>query len=90
MHVCVFVCVYVFVLISLTIQGMCYIETAGLDGETNLKIRQVECGENARCVCVIVSQALDETCQWNEEGTLEQQLKGVEIECEPPNKRLYR
>lgn len=24
-------------------QGMCYIETSNLDGETNLKIRQVMC-----------------------------------------------
>lgn len=53
--------------------GMCYIETANLDGETNLKIRQsLPCS----AVCAPVNQ-------------LKSALNSAVIECDPPNARLY-
>lgn len=53
--------------------GMCYIETANLDGETNLKIRQsLPCSS----ICMQPAQ-------------LEETLNNATIECDPPNTRLY-
>eukprot|EP00033_Pygsuia_biforma_P001285 GCRY01001452.1.p1 GENE.GCRY01001452.1~~GCRY01001452.1.p1 ORF type:complete len:1119 (-),score=332.21 GCRY01001452.1:1076-4432(-) len=52
-------------------KSMCYIETAQLDGETNLKIRQ---GVPATADVTEVEQCRKFT---------------GEIECEPPNNRLY-
>jgi magnesium-transporting ATPase (P-type) len=60
-------------LCSSELNGMCYIETANLDGETNLKIRQsLPC----TAVCAPVNQ-------------LEAALNSAVIECDPPNARLY-
>ncbi|RWS16411.1 putative phospholipid-transporting ATPase IA-like protein [Dinothrombium tinctorium] len=53
--------------------GMCYIETANLDGETNLKIRQ--------------SLAATFNCVTSE--LLLKHLRLASVECEPPNKHLY-
>ncbi|RWS29547.1 putative phospholipid-transporting ATPase IA-like protein [Leptotrombidium deliense] len=53
--------------------GMCYIETANLDGETNLKVRQ--------------SLAATFHCVTSE--LLINDLSMASIECEPPNKHLY-
>lgn len=53
--------------------GMCYIETANLDGETNLKIRQ--------------SLASTSTC--TTPVLLEETLNDAIIECDPPNAKLY-
>jgi len=53
--------------------GMCYIETANLDGETNLKIRQ----------------ALPCTASCIDSRLIESTLNGVTIECDPPNAKLY-
>eukprot|EP01113_Clastostelium_recurvatum_P017915 TRINITY_DN2113_c0_g1_i1.p1 TRINITY_DN2113_c0_g1~~TRINITY_DN2113_c0_g1_i1.p1 ORF type:complete len:1143 (-),score=265.23 TRINITY_DN2113_c0_g1_i1:444-3872(-) len=53
--------------------GMCYIETANLDGETNLKIRQ----------------ALEETAPMTEPDQLQRALTNATINCEQPNNRLY-
>lgn len=54
--------------------GMCYIETANLDGETNLKIRQ--------------SLAATYECVTSEKIISNLSLT-TSIECEPPNKHLY-
>jgi phospholipid-transporting ATPase len=53
--------------------GMCYVETANLDGETNLKIRQ--------------SLAVTYECVTSEK--LVSDLSLAAIECDPPNKHLY-
>lgn len=53
--------------------GMCYVETANLDGETNLKIRQ-SLATTFECV----------TCD-----KLVSDLSLASIECDPPNKHLY-
>lgn len=53
--------------------GMCYIETANLDGETNLKIRQ--------------SLPCTSTCTTSE--LIQSNLDTAVIECDPPNPRLY-
>lgn len=53
--------------------GMCYIETANLDGETNLKIRQ-----SLPCTSI---------CTTKEQ--LEASLNSATIECDPPNTKLY-
>lgn len=53
--------------------GMCYIETANLDGETNLKIRQ--------------SLLCTSTCLTSEQ--MKATLASAAIECDLPNARLY-
>lgn len=53
--------------------GMCYIETANLDGETNLKIRQ-----SLPSTSVCLSSELMKTT-----------LDNASIECDLPNPRLY-
>lgn len=53
--------------------GMCYIETANLDGETNLKIRQ-----SLACTSVCVSSE-----------QIKSTLNDAVIECDIPNPRLY-
>ena len=53
--------------------GMCYVETANLDGETNLKIRQ--------------SLAITYECVTSEK--LVADLSLASVECDPPNKHLY-
>lgn len=53
--------------------GMCYIETANLDGETNLKIRQ-----SLPCTSVCLSSEL-----------MKATLDNATIECDLPNPRLY-
>lgn len=53
--------------------GMCYTETANLDGETNLKIRQ-SLSVTANCL----------TCE-----QLVQDLNLASIECDAPNRHLY-
>ena len=53
-------------------QAMCYIETANLDGETNLKIRQ---GLPLTAHCI---------------STREVRVLSGEVQCEPPNNRLYK
>ncbi|XP_053202225.1 probable phospholipid-transporting ATPase IA isoform X2 [Panonychus citri] len=53
--------------------GMCYIETANLDGETNLKIRQ---SLAATYHCVTSEQLVND-------------LSLASVSCEPPNKHLY-
>lgn len=53
--------------------GMCYIETANLDGETNLKIRQ---SLTATYECVTSEKLVSD-------------LTLASIECDPPNKHLY-
>ncbi|KYQ90192.1 P-type ATPase [Tieghemostelium lacteum] len=53
--------------------GICYIETANLDGETNLKPRE----------------ALEETSQLQEPQQCVQGLQSAMIHCEHPNNRLY-
>ena len=55
------------------ISGMCYIETANLDGETNLKIRQ-SLPETASCL----------TCD-----QIVRELSLASIECDQPNSQLY-
>eukprot|EP00005_Dracoamoeba_jomungandri_P010597 CAMPEP_0174264884 /NCGR_PEP_ID=MMETSP0439-20130205/24372_1 /TAXON_ID=0 /ORGANISM="Stereomyxa ramosa, Strain Chinc5" /LENGTH=1290 /DNA_ID=CAMNT_0015351035 /DNA_START=137 /DNA_END=4006 /DNA_ORIENTATION=+ len=54
-------------------EGFCFLETANLDGETNLKTRQ----------------ALEETMNLVEEVDDLKDLSGVEIEYEKPNPELY-
>jgi phospholipid-transporting ATPase len=54
-------------------EGMCYIETANLDGETNLKIRQ-SLKVTANCL----------TCE-----QLISELSLASIECDQPNRHLY-
>lgn len=53
--------------------GMCYIETANLDGETNLKIRQ-----SLQCTSICVSGE-----------QIKATLADAAIECDLPNPRLY-
>lgn len=53
--------------------GMCYIETANLDGETNLKIRQ---SLPSTSVCLNAEQ-------------IKLVLSSATVECDPPNAKLY-
>lgn len=53
--------------------GLCYVETANLDGETNLKIKQ----------------ARQETRSLTTESRLIDHLNGAAIDCEHPNSSLY-
>lgn len=53
--------------------GLCYVETASLDGETNLKIRQ----------------SLHCTYELRLPGNLIERLQFAQIDCEPPNGHLY-
>eukprot|EP01117_Protostelium_nocturnum_P008732 TRINITY_DN3129_c2_g1_i1.p1 TRINITY_DN3129_c2_g1~~TRINITY_DN3129_c2_g1_i1.p1 ORF type:complete len:1130 (+),score=309.69 TRINITY_DN3129_c2_g1_i1:147-3536(+) len=53
--------------------GLCYIETANLDGETNLKSRQ----------------SLPETAQFVDLESINKGLKGSILKAEHPNPRLY-
>lgn len=53
--------------------GMCYIETANLDGETNLKIRQ----SLPSTACCVTGELLKST------------LDSAAIDCDLPNPRLY-
>lgn len=56
--------------------GKCYVETAELDGETNLKIRNAH------------SEVL--TIAGREEGAFDETVfSGGEVECDPPNNELY-
>ena len=55
--------------------GMCYVETANLDGETNLKIRQ--------------SLAMTYECVTCEKLVSDLSQTLASIECDPPNKHLY-
>jgi hypothetical protein len=62
--------------------GLAYVETANLDGETNLKIKQ----------------CLEETARCPSDTALAAALRagggggdaGVRVECEPPNSYIYR
>ncbi|XP_012505326.1 PREDICTED: phospholipid-transporting ATPase IB [Propithecus coquereli] len=60
-------------------QAMCYVETANLDGETNLKIRQ---GKSPFMTC-----ALSHTAEMQTREVL-MKLSGT-VECEGPNRHLY-
>lgn len=53
--------------------GMCYIETANLDGETNLKIRQ-----SLSCTAICTTSEL-----------IRNNLDSAVVECDPPDPRLY-
>jgi len=63
----------ILILTSSEPNGMCYIETANLDGETNLKIRQ-----SLPCTSV---------CLTSEQ--MKASLASAVIECDLPNPRLY-
>lgn len=63
----------IFLLSSSELSGMCYIETANLDGETNLKIRQ-----SLACTSVCIT-----------EEQIQSVLSSATIECDPPNPKLY-
>lgn len=56
-------------------KGICYVETKGLDGETNLKMK------------VARAELLDTT---KTDQDLFQNLTGAEITCDLPNANLYR
>ncbi|XP_054165882.1 probable phospholipid-transporting ATPase IA [Oppia nitens] len=62
-----------FLLASSEPNGMCYIETANLDGETNLKIRH----------------SLKETTHCLNSEQLVSDLSLASIQCDPPNRHLY-
>lgn len=70
--------------------GICYVETMNLDGETNLKVRQ-----SLECTWGVVDDddddggAAEESGKNNNEG--KQVLKNFEavLRCEPPNASLY-
>ncbi len=70
--------------------GICYVETMNLDGETNLKVRQ-----SLECTWGVVDYddddggAAEESGKNNNEG--KQVLKNFEavLRCEPPNASLY-
>lgn len=80
-------------------QGMCYIETSNLDGETNLKIRQVilSCSHfllqdktperHAEFMLHVNIQGLQVTADIKDIDSL-MRLSG-RMECESPNRHLY-
>jgi len=51
----VYICKFVLNVVCSEPQGMCYIETANLDGETNLKLRQVIFAVIVLCSAILVS-----------------------------------
>ena len=55
-------------------EDLCFVETANLDGETNLKLKY----------CYPAS----EKCQTAD--ALEKALRGKRVECENPNEKLYQ
>lgn len=86
-------------------QGMCYIETSNLDGETNLKIRQVIVFPDPLFAQVQVSASFTE-CNKCKVVTLLHAAQGLQVtadlkdidslvrlsgrmECESPNRHLY-
>lgn len=67
--------------------GLCYIETSNLDGETNLKARSSLKGTDELCSSSVSSS------NGNKEIDLQMLIKSplmdAVIECDPPNKMLY-
>ena len=55
-------------------EGLCYVETANLDGETNLKLKYCYSRTAAATSAVALEEALDRRF----------------IECEVPNEKLYQ
>lgn len=78
-------------------QGMCYIETSNLDGETNLKIRQVitcfsvsfhkKTPDSMELMLHVNIQGLQVTADIKDIDSL-MRLSG-RMECESPNRHLY-
>lgn len=56
-------------------KGICYVETKGLDGETNLKMKQAR----PETVAVV-----------NNPSSLVSSLTGAKVECDLPNADLYK
>lgn len=99
-----YVCLYAAVLCSKSVshsepQAMCYTETSNLDGETNLKIRQVRITYKSNMYIMLsnmlsnmhnvynVFQGLSLTASFQSLEEL-MALSG-RLECEGPNRHLY-
>lgn len=68
------------VLYSSNANGICYIQTANIDGETNLKLR---------CAPALTQKKLAKLKNYESVANAIHNMEAMTIECPPPNSRIY-
>ena len=68
------------VLYSSNANGICYIQTANIDGETNLKLR---------CAPSLTQKKLEKCRDYEGVANAIHNMDAMTIECPPPNSRIY-
>ena len=68
------------VLYSSNASGICYIQTANIDGETNLKLR---------CAPSLTQKKLAKLTNYEDVASAINDMEDLTIECPPPNSRIY-